>query len=176
MKTRGFTFYVDTLFALLTRPGTFFATRFEQITTFQALTVLSVSGLFFAVTGALARPEGAAFGMGLILFINAIGMTAVGSAACYLALATTARRRYPFGQLFTIFSLSSGAVLLIAWVPAAFFLTEPWKWWLIGTGMVKGLHMTKTRAFITLLFTFAGMVILIYSLLPIAAHVSFHPV
>ena len=170
MQTHRLKFYVDTLIALLTRPSRFYATRFRDVTPFQALSILTASSIFFAVTGAMLRPDSASLTTGLILFINAIGMVIMGSTACYLALATTAHQPIAFKALFSIFSLSSGAVLLIAWVPSAFFLTEPWKWWLIGTGMVNGLGMSKARAVGTVLFTFAVMVILICALLPIAAH------
>ena len=176
MQTRGFTFYVDTLVTLLTRPGWFYASRFREVTTIQALAVLTVSGAFFAITGALLRIGNGALPAGLILFANALGMVVFGSVACYLALATTARRRFAFGQLFSIFSLSSGAVLLIAWVPSAFFLTEPWKWWLIGSGLVNGLGMSKARAAVTVLFTFSAMVIIVYALLPVATYGVLHPV
>ncbi len=176
MQPREITFYVDTVVALLTRPSRFYATRFREVTTLQALTVLTISGIFFATTGALLNPGSGALTVGLILFANALGMVVVGSMACYLALATTARHQFAFSRLFTLFSLSSGAVLLIAWVPSAFFFTEPWKWWLIGTGMVNGLGMSKARAAITLLVTFTAMVILVYALLPIAAHGAIHTV
>lgn len=168
-------FYIDTLTALLIRPSRFFATTFQEVTAVQSLIVLTVSSIFFAATGALFGPQSASLTAGLILFVNAIGMAILGSTACYFAIATTARRRYAFRQLFSIFSLSSGVVLLIAWVPSSFFLTEPWKWWLIGTGMINGLGMSKARAAITVLFTFAAMVILIYALLPIAAHGPVRP-
>ena len=175
MQTRGTRHYVDTLVALLTRPGIFYATRFKQVTPFQSLVILTLSCIFFSIAGALCRPGSAPLTMGLILFINAVGMVIMGSTACYLVLVTTAYRRYSFGQLLSIFSLSSGAVLFIAWVPSAFILTEPWKWWLIGIGMVKGLGMSKTRAAITVMFTFAAVVVLIYSLLPIVTHMPVHP-
>ncbi|WP_319526723.1 hypothetical protein [uncultured Desulfosarcina sp.] len=175
MNPRRPVFYFDTLTALMTRPSRFFATRFQEVTAVQSLIVLTISSVFFAATGSLLKPESASLTAGMILFANAVGMAILGSAACYLAIATTAPRRYAFGQLFSIFSLSSGAVLLIAWVPSAFFITEPWKWWLIGTGMVNGLGMSKTRAAITMLFTFAAMVLLVYALLPMVAHGPVQP-
>ncbi|BBO80396.1 hypothetical protein [Desulfosarcina ovata] len=160
--------YVRTLTALLTRPGTFFANGFAAISMGQATAILIVSGLFFAVSGTFMAPGTASVSMGVIWFVNAIGMVAIATAIGYVALATTAGRRYAFSRLWRIFSLSSGTVLLIAWVPSAFLLTEPWKWWLIGTGMVKGLGMSKLRAVITVLFTFGATVMLIYWLLPLA--------
>jgi hypothetical protein len=168
-------FYIDTLTALLIRPSRFFATAFQEVSAIQSLIVLTLSSIFFAATGTLIRPESASLTTGLILFVNAVGMAVLGSAAGYLAIAATGPRRYAFGQLFSIFSLSSGAVLLIAWVPLAFFITEPWKWWLIGTGMVNGLGMSKTRAAITMLFTFAAMVLLVYAVLPMVAHGPVQP-
>jgi hypothetical protein len=176
MQKFGATFYAETLIALLTRPAMFFANRFAKVSTSQAAGILIVSGLFFAATGSLLNPASASLTTGLILFINAIGMVAMGSVIGYLALFVTADRRYPFSHLFNVFSLSSGAVLLIAWVPSAFLLTEPWKWWLIGTGMVNGLGMTKTRAVIIVLFTFSATVIVVYSLLPVAHWLACHSI
>jgi len=170
MNPRKPTFYIDTLTALMTRPSRFFATTFQKVTAAQSLIVLTGSSIFFAATGTLLKPEGASLTTGLILFFNAVGMAIMGCTACYLAIAATARRRYAFRKLLSIFSLSSGVVLLIAWVPSSFFLTEPWKWWLIGTGMINGLGMSRARAAITVVFTFGAIVILIYALLPMAAH------
>lgn len=164
MQILGATLYVDTMIALLTRPGFFFAKRFDQVTTAQALGILTISGLFSAASGSLLHPGSASLTAGLILFLNALGMVAMGTAIGYLALLATTGRQYSFAHLLNVFSLCSGAVLLIAWVPSAFFLTEPWKWWLIGTGMVKGLGMTKFRAAIIVLFTFGATVMIVYSL------------
>lgn len=176
MNPRNPNFYVCTLTALIMRPSRFFATTFKEVSAVRSLIVLTVSSIFFAATGSLLKPESASLTAGLILFFNAVGMAMLGSAACYLAIAATAPRQYAFGQLFSIFSLSSGAVLLIAWIPSAFFITEPWKWWLIGTGMVNGLGMSRARAAITVLFTFGAIVILIYALLPMVAHGPVQPV
>lgn len=167
MQNHGSRFYAATLIALLTRPRDFYASRFKQITTVQAAGILTVSGLFFATAGAMLKPGSASLTLGTILFINAIGMVAVASGIGYAAMYATVGRRYPFATLFNLFSLSSGAVLLIAWVPSAFFLTEPWKWWLVGAGMVHGLGMTKARATIIVLLTFGVVVMIVYSLLPL---------
>jgi len=175
MNRRRSVFYFDTLTALMTRPSRFFAATFQQVTTVQSLIVLMVSSIFFTVAGSLLTPSRASLTAGVILFVNAVGMAILGSTACYLAIVTTAPRRYAFGQLVSIFSLSSGTVLLIAWVPSAFFITEPWKWWLIATGMVNGLGMSKTRTAITLLIAFAAMVLLVYALLPMVGHGLIQP-
>lgn len=169
MQNRWPTLYVRTLMALLTRPRLFFATGFGAISSPQASSILLVSALFSAASGMLLNHNGAPLSMGLIRLINAIGMAAIGAVIGFLAatVTATAGQRHSFAHFWRIFSLSSGTVLLIAWVPSAFLLTEPWKWWLIGTGMVRGLGMSTTRAVITVLFTFGATVMLIYALLPI---------
>jgi hypothetical protein len=160
-------FYTHTLTALLIRPGTFFSTRFEQISSRQAIGILAVSGLLFSTTGTLLAPGTATLTMGAILFINAVGMVGIATGIGYLAVVAATGLRYPFAPLWNVFSLSSGAVLLLAWIPSAFIFTEPWKWWLIGTGLVNALGMTRARAVITVLLTFGATVMVIYSMIPL---------
>ena len=167
---------MHTLSALLIRPTRFFATRFEQISSGQALGILVISGLFFAATGTLLAPGSATVAMGAILLANALGMAVIAAGIGYLAVVAATGRRYSFRRLWNVFSLSSGAVLLIAWIPSAFILTEPWKWWLIGTGLVNGLGMSKTRAAITVLLTFGVTVMVMYSILPLVHYArGLHP-
>jgi hypothetical protein len=167
MKSRYSAIGLRSLGTLVTRPRIFFATRFHSITAGQASGFLILSALFSAVTGSLLNP-GTRMATGVILFANAVAMVMAGAAIGYVAMVATTGRRYPFARLWNVFSLSSGAVLLIAWVPSAFLLTEPWKWWLIATGMVNGLGMSKVRAAIVTLFTFGALVMLVYALLPLA--------
>lgn len=174
MKSHHTIGYAGTIAALLMHPRDFFMTRFNGIGLVQALLILSFSSLFFAVTGALMQPGAASLAVGIIHFVNAVGMVALGTAIGWVALLITTGRRYRLAKVFTVFSLSSGAVLLIAWVPSAFFLTEPWKWWLIGTGMVHGMGLTKTSAAIAVLMTFGALVAMIYALLPWVQQLSLH--
>lgn len=157
------------LIALLTRPRRFFAGRFQGIPAGRAGGILMLSALFFAIAGSRINTGGFSPAAGCILFVNAVGMTLMGCAISYLALAATAGRRYPFSRLWNIYSLSSGAVLLIAWVPSAFLFTEPWKWWLVAVGMIDGLGMSRARAVIVVLFTFGAMAAIVYGLLPVVA-------
>jgi len=146
------------LTALMTRPGAFFRTRFDSLTSGQALGILSVSGLFFALSGALIDPEGASLRKGAVLFVNAVGMAGLGSVVGYLAVRMLCTHRCRFTRLWKLFSLSTAPVLLIAWVPCAFIFTEPWKWWLIGTGMVSALGLSKPRAVTVVLLSFGALV------------------
>lgn len=164
----------DTLTSLLMHPVVFFSRHFEGISTPQSAGILVLSSLFFAASGTLINPGDAAFRMGIILFINAVGMATIGAGISFLATAVPGSRRCPFSRLWNLFSLCSGVVLLIAWVPGAFLLTEPWKWWLIATGLINGLGMTKVKAVIVVLFTFGVMVTMIYAILPFVQFAAAH--
>lgn len=162
----------STLSAMLVRPGTFFSQRFDRIATAQATGILLISSLFFAASGALIDTGGTPMRTGLILLVNALGMVGIGSVLSFLTATIFGVRQSAFSRLWSVFCLCSAAVLLIAWVPGAFMLTEPWKWWLIGIGMVKGLGMTKTGAAITVLFTFGVLVMLVYAIFPVTLAVG----
>lgn len=167
MKPINAKLVIGTLTDLMVRPGIFYSQSFDRISTTQATGILVLSSLFFAASGTLIDPGGASMRLAIILFVNAVGMVLIGAVVGYLAVAVSGGRRCPFSRMWNVFSLSSGAVLLIAWVPCAYIFTEPWKWCLIGTGLVKGLGMMKTRAVIIVLFTFGAMVMVIYSILPV---------
>jgi hypothetical protein len=158
--------YVSTVTALLTHPGAFFGDRFETVSAAQASGVLTLSAIFFSTIGTLAGPDCASVRMGLILFVNALGMAAMGAGVAYVVLIAVIRRRVAFGRLWNLFSLSAGAVLLFAWIPAGFFFTEPWRWCLIGIGMVRGLGLSKAKAAVVVLTTFGVLMMVILTVLP----------
>ncbi len=162
--------YVSTVTELLTSPGRFFENRFEMVSVRQSFGILILSGLFFSTIGTIINTNSVSVRTGIVLFANAIGMATIGAVIAYVALIAVTGRRYAFSKLWSIFSLSAGAVLILAWVPAAFFLTEPWRWWLIGTGLVRGLGLSKIRAVIVVLLTFGTLVILVYTIFSMAGH------
>lgn len=154
--------------ALVVRPGLFFSRYFVRITTRRATLTLVAAGFFFAVAGSSIAPGGASLRRMSILFINGLGMAAIGAGISFLMATLFGICRYPFYRLWNLFALCSGAVMLLAWIPGAFMFTEPWKWWLIATGMVRGLGMKRFDAAITILFTFVALVMLVYAVLPVA--------
>ena len=101
--------------------------------------------MFFSAASALVNPAAARIGTFTISLINAIGMAVLGTGIAHLALVAITGKRFALARLWPIFSLSASVVLVLAWIPAAIFITEPWRWWLIGTGFVRGLGLTKAR-------------------------------
>ena len=167
MKTFSLAAYTRTLADLVVCPGAFFTERFNTVSVWHASGVLFLSALFSAMCLAMLSSQSAPLLTGMIGFVNGIFMTAVGCAIGYLVCLLIVGNRPSLSRLWALYSLSSGAVLLIAWVPSAFFLTEPWRWVLIGMGMVRGLKINRSRAVFIVLFTFGTTVLTVYAILAI---------
>ncbi len=73
-----------------------------------------------------------------IFFINAIGMPLVAAGLGYMVMTLMMGRQVGFARFFSVYALSSGVTLLVSWVPFFLVFSEPWKWYLIASGMVGG--------------------------------------
>ena len=160
------------LSALIVSPGRWFAEIFPLITLRRSSGILLFASLFYAVMGGLSASNGDTLARVLILMINAVGMTGLCAAIAWLAAMIGSGPRLGFSRIWTVFAVATSPTLLIAWVPFAFFFTEPWKWWLIGIGLVHGLGITKARAVIIVLFTFGATVMMVLSLLPVVQQLA----
>lgn len=152
-----------TLMDLIVRPSAFFADRFGGISAWQATGTLVFAALFSGCCLALLGIRHAPLVTGAIGVINGISMAAVGCGVGCLATALIIGAPVPLARMWAVYALSSGAVLLIAWVPSAFLFTEPWRWTLIGIGMVRGLHIRTNRAVLIVLLTFGATVLMVYA-------------
>ena len=160
--------YVSIVSALLMRPVTFFEEPFKRISTGQACWVLLISAIVYTAITVVVSPCDAWLRLGAIAFTNAVGMVIAAALIGYLALVAMTGRRYAFPRLLNVFSLSASAVLLFAWIPTAFIFTEPWRWWLIGTGLARGLGVSKVRSAMVVVVTFGGVATLVYTFLQMA--------
>lgn len=153
--------YFRTLTRLLRQPGRFFDDLPVQIGWRQPLWFLLLSGLFS--TGACLagfRPQRPIL-MGGILLINAVGMTGISAGVGYCAMVIFMGRQASFARFFSVYAFASGVVQLAAWVPFFVWLTEPWKWWLIGTGLKRGLGFKSTQT-VLIIGASIGVVLLFF--------------
>ena len=86
-----------------------------------------------------------------------------------MVMMLTLGRRIPFERLFAIYAFASGVTLLVSWIPFSTWLTEPWKWVMIGLGMVRagGLRWRQT----VLVVGISVVLLLFQALLPVVAFV-----
>ena len=101
--------------------------------------------------------------------VNAIGMVLIAAALGYLVMALTIGKQVSFTRFFSVYAFSSGVTLLASWIPFFIWITEPWKWWLIGTGMVKGCGFSLSQALVIIGVSISVMFLLFWSVLPLVA-------
>jgi hypothetical protein len=130
---------------MLVSPGQFFGEDLSLITFTQALGFLILSSLFFSLAelSLLGHPF---LIMSAIHFLNALVMPLLSAIIGYALIKKGLRKAIEFKKLLMIYALSSGLTLLMAWIPLFLWITEPWKWFLIGLGMVKGCELSRRQA------------------------------
>jgi hypothetical protein len=139
-------FYAYALIQLLIEPGLFFRELVEKTRPRRAVEFMVICCLFYALasllTGAYSQPVGI---MGLIFFMNAA-----------------------FAIVFSIYAFSSGVTLFLSWLPFLLWITEPWKWWLICTGLKHACHLSWKKSIVIVAVSTIVLFFLVYS-----AHLAF---
>lgn len=162
-----FRFYFQTLTRVLGEPGKFFSEFPENAGFKQPTGFLIISSIFFAAASLLTNGYPRPFMTGGIFFINAVGMTFIASGLGFIAMTMIMGKRVSFVKFFSIYAFSSGVTLLASWVPFFIFLTEPWKWWLIGTGLTKGCEFGWGQAIFIIGASLGVIILFFWSISPI---------
>jgi len=160
-------FYVQAVFGILGRPRKFFSQLPLSIGMIPSLTFLVISALFFCAASLMNIRLHSIYLMGGIYLFNAVGMVFIMSALGYLVMILSTGIKVPFARLFSIYALCSGVTLLISWVPYFVVFTEPWKWYLIGTGLTKGCGLKLKEAVLMIVLSLSIWILLYQSLIPI---------
>jgi len=141
--------YFQIMNRMLVSPGQFFGEALDAIDLRLALGFLSLSSLFFTLAK-LSLIQQDYLKLSLINFLNSLFMPALCAGTGYALLRWLSDRKIPFARLFAVYALSSGLMMLIAWVPLFLWITEPWKWFLIGLGLVKGCGLSRSQALVVI--------------------------
>jgi len=160
-------FYFQTLTRLLGEPRRFLGGYLPEAGWKQPLGFLIVSSLFFSGASVMGNSHPKYAIMAGIFFINAVGMTLVAAGLGYMVMTLIMGRRVGFARFFSVYALSSGATLLVAWVPFFLVFSEPWKWWLIATGMVRGFGFKWSQALMIMGLSVGIWLLLFWSALPL---------
>jgi hypothetical protein len=159
-----FSFYFHTLTKLLGQPRIFFSELPQGGGLIKPLGFLVVCDLFFAGASLVSnRPPNPVF-WASIYFINAVAMALIAAGLGFMVMVMMMGKRVTFTRFFSIYAFSSGVTLLAAWLPYFIWLTEPWKWWLIGTGMVRACKFSRTQA-VFVIGVSIGIMVLFFDLL-----------
>jgi hypothetical protein len=159
-------FYFQTLTKILGQPRRFFSELSPDTGLKKPLGFLFVSSLFFTGASLVTDMSPQPVMLGGILFINAMGMAFIAAGLGYMVMTMIMGQRVTFTRFFSIYALSSGVTLLASWVPFFFWITEPWKWWLIGTGMIKNCGFSLTQVAVIIGMSITTMVLFFWTVLP----------
>ena len=140
-------FYFTTLTRSLSGPRHFFSQLPQDMGLKKPFAYLLISSIFFSAASALTTLTGSPLICISLYLTNAIGMTCIAAGLGFVMIFALKGGRYvAFHRIFSIYAISSGTTLLAAWIPCFLIFTEPWKWWLIGTGLTKTCRLSFTQA------------------------------
>jgi hypothetical protein len=162
-------FYAYALIQLLIEPGLFFKELVKKTRLRRAVEFMVICCLFYTLasllTGAYSHTVRI---MAPIFFLNASGMILISSTIGYMAMVMIAGKKARFAVVFSIYAFSSGVTLFLSWLPFMVWITEPWKWWLISTGLKHTCHLSWKKSILVVALSTIVLFFLVYS-----AHLAF---
>jgi len=84
--------------------------------------------------------------MALIILINGLAMPVISAAIGYGIMFVALKRKLSWPRMLALYAYGSGVTYLISWIPLATWIGEPWKWILIGIGLVRGFGFNRGQA------------------------------
>ena len=139
-------FYVQAVFGIMGHPRKFFSELPKSIGMTHALGFLILSAVFSSTADQMHTNLQNFLVVGGIHLFNAVGMVFILAGLGYVVMTLSIGKKVGFVRLFGIYALCSGVTLLVSWVPYLALFTEPWKWYLIGTGMTRGCGLKLKKA------------------------------
>ena len=169
MKTKGmlkdqgwsFSFHVTAIKGILTSPRVFFAQLPSRVGYRRPLGFLVVSSIFFAVAS-LTYVQERRLLMAGIFVVNGLGVAWLSAVVTFLVVMLTIGRGIGFERFFALHAYATGATLLVSWMPLFVWITEPWKWLLIGIGLVNGCHLRKGQAVMVIAISVIILILLFW--------------
>jgi hypothetical protein len=76
-------------------------------------------------------------------------------------------RKVTFRRFFSVYAIASGVTLLASWIPLFIFITEPWKWLMIGIGLTQTVGLKWLHSVLVIVLSIGMMVLFFWSLLPL---------
>jgi len=151
-------FYFETLRRMVLAPGDFLEAMPESTGLTQPLGFLLLSSLVHAVLSLALLPARPLL-TAVILFLNAVLMPVIAAVIGH-ALMAAMRKRSPLSRVLAVYAYAAGTTHILSWIPLAVWLMEPWKWLLIGIGMVKGCGLSRLQAAAVIIVSIVSIIVL----------------
>ena len=163
----GWGSYLGVLSKIMKDPRVFFSENASETSWIRPATVLLMSSTFFALASAVMGMPDSTWLMALILFVNAVGMVFITSGLGYMVSILSRKSVMSYQKIFGIYAYASGAILVIAWMPFMLWISEIWRWWLIGVGLVNGGGLNKRDSFFIISLSLLMLITFFWTLFPL---------
>lgn len=158
--------YFRTLTQVLGQPSQFFSEQPREVGLKRPLTFLTVSAIIFTIASLANNHPPNPLTIGMVFFINAVGMVFISSGIGYMIMTMSIGKRVTYVKFFSIYAFATGVTLLSSWVPFFIFITEPWKWYLIGRGLTKSCGLNWKQTLMVIIGSLIVIFLFFLSVLP----------
>lgn len=160
-------YYFVALSKILGTPNSFFKELSDATGFKQSMGFLLVSAIFSTTALLMTQPLENPVLTGVIYFVNAVGMTVIAAGLGYMMVTMFAGPKVSFCRIFGVYAFASGVALLASWIPLFVWITEPWKWILIGIGLAKYCGLGWRFSILVILISVTVIILFFWSLLPV---------
>ena len=150
--------YFKIINEMLTRPGTFYNENVSDHDLKTPFLFLLIS-IGFNIAASLTLLKGNLFISAGILALNDFVMPVLTAFVSVVIIRIITQSSVGFVRIFSVHAFAWGTTLLASWIPMMFWLTEPWKWFLIIKGFARGCGLTYFQA-TTASIIIAGFIII----------------
>jgi MFS-type transporter involved in bile tolerance (Atg22 family) len=157
--------YLETLRRMVLAPADFLGGIPESTGVRKPLGFLLLASLVHAVLSLALLPPRPLL-TAVILFLNAVLMPLIAAVIGYALMAAMGKKS-PLSKVLAVYFYAAGTTHILSWIPLAVWLMEPWKWVLIGIGMVRGCGLRRLQAAVVIIVSIVSIMLLFSLLSPL---------
>jgi len=165
-------FYFQSLTRMLSSPARFFSELPQENGFVQPLGFLITSSIFFSAASMTTVAENRLIMAGIWL-VNAVAMPMIMAGITFMVMTLSMGKRVAFQRLFSVYAFAAGVTLLASWIPLLVWITEPWKWFLVVLGLVKGCGFRWIQAILIAATAIFILILMLWSIGPVIAYLRY---
>lgn len=157
--------YFKTIVTLIRAPRTYFSEMQDMDWKIPAK-ICGISAIFH-VAVSFTYVFGRSVPLALVLLLNAMLMPLITASLVHMFMTMSMGKKTSLQSIYVVVALATAPTLLFSWIPAAGFVTEPWRMLLIGFGLNKACGFNWKQSALLLVAAFGALLLLLWSALPL---------
>lgn len=157
--------YFKTMVTLIRAPRTYFS-EMPALDWKIPAKICGISAIFH-VAVSFTYVFGRSVPLALVLFLNAMLMPLITASLIHMFMTMSMGKKNSLQKIYAVVALATAPTLLFSWIPAAGFVTEPWRMLLIGFGLNKACGFSWKQTVWLLVAAFGSLLLLLWSALPL---------